>query len=112
VQVVYDLIQDANSVILVCVVIPFVLGIWWKKANRTGALASMAAGFLTWFVAILVAPDVPGDLLGLFAGLVVMLLVSALTQQSDPPQPLRNSDGEVVEMTDRLGTLPLFRRAD
>jgi SSS family transporter len=112
VQVVYDLIQDANSVILVCVTIPFVLGIWWKKANRTGALASMAAGFLTWFVAILFAPQgIPGDLLGLFAGLVVMLIVSTLTQQFDPPVPLRNSDGEEVEMKDRLGTLPLFRRA-
>jgi SSS family transporter len=34
VQVVYDLIQDANSVLLVCVTIPFFAGIWWKKANR------------------------------------------------------------------------------
>lgn len=112
VRVVYDLIQDANSVILVCVTIPFILGIWWRKANRSGALASMAAGFLTWLLAILYAPDFPGDLLGLVAGLVVMLIVSALTQEFDPPEPLRNSDGEEVEMKDRLGTLPLFRRAD
>ncbi|MCH8071742.1 MAG: sodium:solute symporter family protein [Proteobacteria bacterium] len=112
VQVVYDLIQDANSVILVCVTIPFIVGVWWRKANRTGALASMAVGFLTWLVAILFAPEFPGDLLGLLTGLVAMLIVTALTQKSDPPQPLRNSDGEEVEMKDRLGTLPLFRRAD
>lgn len=112
VQVVYDLIQDANSVILVCVTIPFIVGVWWRKANRTGALASMAVGFLTWLVAILFAPGFPGDLLGLLTGLVAMLIVTALTQKSDPPQPLRNSDGEEVEMKDRLGTLPLFRRAD
>jgi len=111
VKVVYDLIQDANSVILVCVTVPFIVGIWWRKANRTGALASMAAGFLTWFLAIVYAPDLPGDVLGLIAGLVVMLIVSALTQNSDPAEPLRNSDGEVVEMKNRLGTLPLFRRA-
>jgi len=111
VQVVYDLIQDANSVILVCVTIPFILGIWWSKANRTGALASMAAGFLTWFVAIVYAPGLPGDVLGLVVGLFVMLAVSALTQKSDPPEPLRNSDGEEVAMKDRLGTLPLFRSA-
>ena len=109
VQVVYDLIQDANSVILVCVTVPFMLGVWWRKANRTGALASMAAGFITWFVAIVFAPGIPGDLLGLLAGLVVMLLVSTFTQKSDPPEPLRNSDGEEVAMKDRLGTLPLFR---
>ena len=111
VQVVYDLIQDSNSVILVCVTIPFIVGVYWQKANRTGALASMAVGFLTWFVAILYAPGFPGDLLGLLTGLIAMLVVTALTQKSNPPEPLRNSDGEIVEMKDRLGTLPLFRRA-
>ena len=48
VRAVYDLIQDANSVILAAVIVPFILGIWWKKANRTGALVAMAVGFLTW----------------------------------------------------------------
>jgi SSS family transporter len=111
VQVVYNLILDANSVILVCVTVPFIVGVWWKPANRTGALASMAMGFLTWFVAIVYAPDFPGDLLGLLVGLVTMFVVSFLTQKSDPPEPLRNGDGEVVEFKDRLGTLPLFSRA-
>ena len=110
VQVVYDLIQDANSVILVCVTIPFVVGVYWRKANRSGALASMAVGFITWFIAIMFAPGFPGDLLGLLTALIAMLIVTALTQQSDPPEPLRNSDGEEVAMKDRLGTLPLFRR--
>ncbi len=112
VQVVYDLIMDSNSVILVCVTIPFVVGVYWRKANRTGALVSMAVGFLTWFVAILFAPGFPGDLLGLLTGLVAMLVATKLTQKSDPPKPLRNSDGEEVEMKNRLGTLPLFRRAE
>ena len=112
VQVVYDLIQDSNSVILVCVTIPFIVGVYWRKANRTGALVSMAVGFLTWLIAILFAPGFPGDLLGLLTGLVAMLIATALTQKSDPPEPLRNSDGEEVEMKDRLGTLPLFRRAE
>ena len=49
VKLVYDLIIDANSVMLVCVVVPFVVGVWWRRANPTGALASMAMGFLTWF---------------------------------------------------------------
>jgi Na+/proline symporter len=112
VQVVYDLIMDSNSVILVCVTIPFIVGVYWRKANRTGALVSMAVGFLTWLIAILFAPGFPGDLLGLLTGFVAMLIATALTQKSDPPEPLRNSDGEEVEMKDRLGTLPLFRRAE
>jgi SSS family transporter len=69
VKVVYDLIMDANSVILVCVTIPFIVGIYWRRANRTGALVSMAVGFLTWFIAIVFAPGFPGDLLGLLTGL-------------------------------------------
>ncbi len=110
VQVVYNLILDSNSVILVCVTVPFIAGVWWKRANRSGALASMGMGFLTWFIAILFAPDFPGDLLGLLVGLVTMLVVTPLTQKTDPPVPLRNGDGEEVEFKDRLGTLPLFRR--
>ena len=94
-----------------CVTVPFIAGVWWKRANRSGALASMAMGFLTWFVAILFAPDFPGDLLGLLVALVTMLVVTPLTQKTDPPVPLRNGDGEEIEFKDRLGTLPLFRRA-
>jgi SSS family transporter len=112
VQAVYDLIIDANSVMLVCVVVPFVVGVWWRQANRSGALASMAVGFLTWFLAIALESELPGDLLGLMTGLITMLVVTPLTQKMDPPTRLLNSDGEEVEMKDRLGTLPLFRRID
>lgn len=110
VKVVYNLILDANSVILVCVTIPFIVGVWWRRANRIGALASMAMGFITWFLAIVLAPDFPGDLLGLLVGLITILIVTPLTQKMDPPRRLLNSDGEEVELKDRLGTLPVFAR--
>jgi len=110
VQVVYDLILDSNSVILVCVTVPFIVGVWWKRANRTGALASMAMGFLTWFVAILYAPEFPGDLLGLLVGLITIFVVTLATQKIDPPEPLRNRNGDEMEFKNRLGTLPLFSR--
>lgn len=112
VQAVYNLILDANSVILVCVTVPFIVGIWWPMANRTGALASMAVGFIVWFVSIVYAPDLPGDLLGLLAGLFTILIVAPLTRKMDPPRALLNSDGEEVEFKDRLGVLPLFRRVN
>lgn len=111
VQVVYDLILDSNSVILVSITVPFIAGVWWKKANRTGALAAMAAGFVAWTIALLVAPEMPGDLLGLLTCLITLLVVTPLTQRFDPPRPVLNGDGEEVELKDRLGTLPLFRRA-
>ena len=109
VQVVYDLIMDANSVILVSVTVPFIAAVWWRKANRTGALASMAVGFATWFLAILFAPEFPGDLLGLLAGLLTILAVVPLTQRFDPPRPVVDADGEEMALANRLGTLPLFR---
>jgi SSS family transporter len=112
VRVVYNLILDSNSVILVCVTVPFIAGVWWKRANRIGALASMAMGFLTWIIAILIAPDFPGDLLGLLVGLLTILVVTPFTQKIDPPTALRNGDGEEVEFKDRLGTLPLFARSE
>ena len=65
-----------------------------------------------WLITVLIAPDFPGDLLGLVAGLMVFLSVGIFTQQLDPPRPLRNGEGEEVEFGDRLGVLPLFRAAD
>ena len=46
------------------------------------------------------------------AGLITMLVVTPLTQKSDPPTELLDGDGNKVELKDRLGTLPLFRRVD
>ena len=111
VRVVYELVMDSNSVKLVCVAVPFVAGVWWKRANRAGVLASMATGFITWLIAIVVAPELPGDLLGLLVGLVTLLVVAPLTQKMDPPRPLRNGAGEEVEFKDRLGSIPMFSRA-
>ena len=112
VQTVYDLIMDSNSVALACITVPFIVGVWWAKANRIGVLAGMAAGFITWITAGIHAPSLPGDLLGLLACLVILVIVTLLTQQMDPPRPARNSLGEEVELADRLGVLPLFRRVD
>ncbi len=110
VQAVYNLIMDANSVSLVCVVMPFIVGVYWTRANRTGALASMAMATLTWILAYFYAPDLAGDLLGMMVGLITILIVTPLTQKFDPPKPILNGDGEEIELKDRLGTLPLFRR--
>jgi SSS family solute:Na+ symporter len=110
VKVVYNLIMDANSVSLVCVVIPFIVGIWWKRANRTGALASMGVGFITWMSAMWFAPELAGDMLGMLAALITILVVTPLTQRFDPPKHVLDGDGEEIPLENRLGTLPLFRR--
>ena len=108
VQAIYNLILDANAVLLAAVIVPFVLGIWWQDANRSGALAAMLAGLLVWFTSRLMWPEYPGDLLGMAACLLTMLIVTPLTQKFDPPRPLLTSDGQEIELTDRLGILGSF----
>jgi hypothetical protein len=71
----------------------------------------MFAGFGAWLISRIVAPELPGDLIGLGVSLITMLVVSSLTQKSDPPRQLVDIDGNPVEMTDRLGILPILKRA-
>jgi len=107
-KVVFDLILDANILGMAAIIVPFIVGVWWTKANRTGALSSMTAGLSTWLITMQVAPELPADLIGLGASLVTMLVVTPLTQAFDPPRPLVDSEGNPVEMKERLGTLGLW----
>lgn len=109
-QVVFDLMLDANILGLASIIVPFVLGVWWKRANRSGALSAMAAGLAAWLLTLFLAPALPADFVGLGVSLLTMLVVTPLTQTVDPPRRLVDSEGKPVEMTNRLGTLPLFAR--
>jgi SSS family transporter len=102
---VFNTVLDANIIMLAAVIAPFILGLWWKKANRTGALAGMSAGIATWLVVSSYSETLPADLLGFVACLVAMLVVTPLTQRFDPPRGLVDHEGNAVELTDRLGVL-------
>jgi len=108
IQMVFDLILNANVLVLAVIIVPFIVGVWWKKANRTGALASMAAGFSAWALTLFLAPSLPADFIGLLASLVTILVVTPLTQTFDPPTRIVDCDGAPIDLSDRLGTLPLF----
>jgi Na+/proline symporter len=108
-QDIYDIIVDANILSLTATTVPVLMAVWWAKANRIGTLAAMACGFLTWLISRSIAPELPGDLIGMGVCLVVMVTVSLATQKIDPPKPARDIDGNIVEFKDRLGTLSLRR---
>jgi SSS family transporter len=110
IQVVFDLMVNANILGLAAIIVPFILGVWWPKANRTGALSAMVAGIVVWLVTLFTAPQLPADFIGLAACLVVMLVVTPLTQKFDPPRELKDSDGNSVDPNHRLGLLPLFAK--
>lgn len=104
-QVVFNTMLDANLLLLAAIIVPFIAGIWWRKANRTGALAAMGAGMAAWLLTSLFYRELPGDLIGLGASLLTMLVVTPMTQNFDPPRNLLDSDGNAVELRDRLGVL-------
>ena len=104
-QVVFDTMLDGNLLLLAAVIVPFILGVWWQKANRTGALAAMSMGILSWLTTSLLYPELPGDLIGLGVSFLTMMIVTPLTQTFDPPRALVDIDGNPIELTNRLGTL-------
>jgi Na+/proline symporter len=110
VQVVLELMFDANSFIMVSVVVPFIAGIWWKKANRTGTLSAMAAGLLAWGLSEWFYPDLAGDVIGLIFAFVTIIVVTLFSQTFDPPKPLVDRDGKQIDLKGRFGILPLFSR--
>ncbi len=109
IQIVFDLMINANILGLAAIIVPFIMGLWWTKANRTGALSAMAAGIVAWLSTLFVAPELPADFIGLAACMITMLIVTPLTQKFDPPRKLLDSDGKQIDPGHRLGTLPLFK---
>jgi hypothetical protein len=60
---------------------------------------------VSWLVTSVAYPELPGDFIGLGVSLVTMLIAVPLTQGLDPPRPLRDRDGNLVELADRSGIL-------
>jgi cation/acetate symporter len=80
---------------------PLVLGVWWKRANRAGAIAGMAAGFLAGSIYLywtyttgntwLGIDHLRFGIIGMPVSLVAMVVVSLMT-----PEP----DAEIQAMVD------------
>lgn len=78
--------------------VPLVLGVWWKRANRQGALAGIAAGFISGSLylyhlrtggdPILYLDHLRFGIVGMIVCFVVMVAVSLAT--SPPPQEIQD----------------------
>ncbi len=111
VRAIYSLMLGAVSITMVCMTAPLIAGIWWPKANRCGSLTGMIAGVTTWLGGGWLFPTLPADLFGFLASALGLLIATPLTQRIDPPWPLRDIEGNVVPLRDRLGILSPFGRA-
>jgi len=106
VQLILELMLDANSFLLAGVVGPYIAGVWWAKANRTGALSAMAAGFSVWILSEWINPELAGDVIGFGVSLATIFILTLLTHRADPPMPLVDEYGEPINLKGRLGILP------
>ncbi len=101
---VYDLMVDSWSVLLATLFVPLTGGIWWKKGNESGCLASIVVGFVSWQILLVTSPSLPADLLAVPFAALAFVTVSLFTQRSTPPRPLRDGQGRLVAFSKRVGT--------
>ena len=133
-SVIYELGVVAWSLLLVGLFAPFALGLYWKKANQRGAVAAYFGGFISWVIFILIARNIgiggdptivvcAGDvdcafwdatyiasLPAFLTSILLLVVVSLLTQKQDPPKPVTDIDGNLLDTSLRsvLGINPLL----
>jgi SSS family transporter len=85
----YDMIQNAYSVTLVSAFVPLAAGVFWKRANNTGAILSALFGLVAWLVADTVAGDatVPPPLIGLAFSIFGMVMGSLIPREHRTETP-------------------------
>jgi Na+/proline symporter len=79
---IYQMVENAYKVTLVCAFVPLVAGMYWKRANSTGAMASIVLGLVVWIALEIKAPDGlwPPQLAGLLASVIGMFAGSLLAK--------------------------------
>ncbi len=121
---IYKLAVLANTSILVGMAAPYLIGMYWKKGNHIGALASFFSGVISWVILGIyyyssyvlpvvyegeVMDDAVWDSIYIastpaFAiSVVVFIVVSLLTQKLDPPKPLRDINNNLVDTRHPFG---------
>jgi SSS family transporter len=86
---IYEMVSGAYQVTLVGAFVPLLFGLYWERATTQGAILSIALGVLTWLLFLFTPAglEFPGQLAGVLAGLVGMVLGSLC------PQLISNSQG-------------------
>jgi solute:Na+ symporter, SSS family len=99
---VVEVLIDSAAPLLAMTIVPFVLCFWWKKANRYGALGGIFGGLAGWIISSQFQTVTPPDLIGFAVSVVVMIVVTLMTQRIDPPRPITDDRGEQVELKNRV----------
>jgi solute:Na+ symporter, SSS family len=115
---IYKLAVLANTSILVGLAAPYLIGMYWKKTNHSGVMASFFSGVISWIVLTLIwmytyiLPVVyEGEMMdeavwdsiyiasfpAFVISVVFLIAVSLWTQKSDPPKVLTDIYGKPVK---------------
>ncbi|MBS09988.1 MAG: hypothetical protein CME19_00100 [Gemmatimonadetes bacterium] len=98
---IYSLMVDSWSILLATLFVPLTAGIWWQRANATGCLASMMAGFVSWILFLEVSPNQPADLMAVPVAAIALVIGSLVG--ADTPRPLADESGEQISLAGRIG---------
>lgn len=75
---IHGLVVDSVTLYLVCLVVPFSLGLFWRKASIAGAWAAMIVGLLVYALCVALETRIDAAMQGLLASLLAMVAVSWL----------------------------------
>jgi len=78
---IYELVGESSILSLVSLFVPLVFGLYWKRANGTGALLSMIMGMLSWFYFEAFPLVIPSLVPALFISTVGMVVGSMLPKK-------------------------------
>ena len=79
---IYEMVSGAYQVTLVGAFVPLVCGLYWKRATRNGAIASIVLGIVSWimFLATPLGEQIPAQLVGVLMAGVGMVAGSLLSK--------------------------------
>ncbi len=77
---IFEMVENAYKVTLAGAIVPLFAGLYWKRANTNGALASIILGIGTWIALEIIAPEGiwPPQLAGFLASAFGMVVGSLL----------------------------------
>lgn len=120
-ETIYQLAVLANTCILVGMVAPYIIGMYWKKANHIGALTSFFSGTLSWvflsmfyYQETIIANEGAvqdavwdavyiGSTPAFIISVIAFIVISLATGKIDPPKILSDIYGKPVSMKNALG---------
>ena len=78
---IYEMVSGAYQVTLVGAFVPLVCGLYWKRATRHGAIASIVLGIVSWilFLASPLGEQIPAQLVGVLMASIGMAAGSLLS---------------------------------